>query len=90
MKFLKLRRGSVDRHRLSTRQTKPITPKVPDKLKKDRTVVCKNPAWSEEVEKPFGGFREYESLGVIDIVIKIKSEPLVQFREIEVRISPKS
>jgi hypothetical protein len=51
--------------------------------------VCKNPAWSAEVEKPFGGFRAYESSGVIKIVINIRSEPLVQFGEIEVRISPK-
>ena len=53
-------------------------------------MVCKNPAWSAEVEKPLGGFRVYESSGVIEIMIKIRSEPLVQFREIEVRISPKS
>jgi hypothetical protein len=52
--------------------------------------VCKNPAWSVEVEKPFGGFRAYESSGVIEIVIKIRYELLVQFGEIEVRISPKS
>ena len=52
--------------------------------------MCKNPTWSAEVEKPFGGFREYESSVVIEIVIKIRYELLVQFREIEVRISPKS
>jgi hypothetical protein len=61
MKFVKLGRGSADRHRLSVRRTEPRTPKVLDKLKKDRIVVCKNPAWSAEVEKPFGGFRAYES-----------------------------
>ena len=52
--------------------------------------MCKNPAWSAEVEKPFVGFRAYERLGVIEIMIKIRSKPLVQFGEIEVRISPES
>ena len=52
--------------------------------------MCKNPAWSAEVEKPFGGFRAYEISRVIEIMIKIRYELLVQFEEIEVRISPKS
>jgi hypothetical protein len=61
MKFVKLRRGSADRHRPFARQTEPRTPKVLDKLRKDPTVVCKKLAWSAEVEKPLGGFRAYES-----------------------------
>jgi hypothetical protein len=83
-------RGSADWHKLFASQTKPKTPQVLDKLRKDRTIVCKNPAWGAEVEKPFGGFRAYEISRVIETVIEIRSEPLVQFGEIEVRISPKS
>jgi hypothetical protein len=70
MKFVKLRRGSAYWHRLSMRQTEPRTPQVLDKLKKDRTVVCKNPTWGAEVEKPFGGFRAYERSRVIETVMK--------------------
>jgi hypothetical protein len=89
-KFVKLRRVSADWHKLSARKTEPRTPQVLDKLRKDHTVVCKNTAWSVEVKKPFGGVRAYESLGVIKTVIENRSEPLVQFGEIELRISPKS
>jgi hypothetical protein len=78
-KFFKLRRGSTDWHRLSARQTEPITPQVLDKLRKDRTVVCKNPTWSAKVKTPFGGVRVYERSKVIKTVIEIRSEPLVQF-----------